>query len=247
MFHNLSRKRIQKDNITFNDNYTVSYREYRRYYFEPSMSAGNESDIITIPNMLVLVRPLCSAALDLLSVLRSSPTSVLPGRGSDDGEPVPVDPQAGQLHHQRFWRGGLSHQVGGRADVGLRQQAGRFPQEVSAITNAYKGEVRPLQRGKCRPASSERAYRELNTTLATSLMIFLVLVNRIILSYLPVSLKRMKCPQGEDHMTKHPEGSIWEIKAVYSLFMTQNPNPIFFFPAKINFSKLVHFYLTHET
>ncbi|XP_075885843.1 scavenger receptor class B member 1 isoform X1 [Nelusetta ayraudi] len=48
------RKRIQKDNITFNDNYTVSYMEYRSYYFEPSMSAGNESDIITIPNMLVM-------------------------------------------------------------------------------------------------------------------------------------------------------------------------------------------------
>lgn len=48
------RKRIQKSNITFNDNDTVSYKEYRSYYFEPSMSAGNESDIITIPNMLVL-------------------------------------------------------------------------------------------------------------------------------------------------------------------------------------------------
>lgn len=48
------RKRVQKDNITFHPNNTVSYREYRRYYFEPSMSVGNESDIVTIPNMLVL-------------------------------------------------------------------------------------------------------------------------------------------------------------------------------------------------
>lgn len=48
------RKRVQKDNITFHPNYTVSYREYRQYYFEPSMSVGNESDIVTIPNMLVL-------------------------------------------------------------------------------------------------------------------------------------------------------------------------------------------------
>ncbi|XP_070781089.1 scavenger receptor class B member 1 isoform X3 [Enoplosus armatus] len=48
------RKRIQKDNITFHSNGTVSYREYRRYFFEPSMSAGNESDVVTIPNMLVL-------------------------------------------------------------------------------------------------------------------------------------------------------------------------------------------------
>lgn len=48
------RKQIQKENITFHPNFTVSYREYRRYYFEPSMSVGNESDIVTIPNMLVL-------------------------------------------------------------------------------------------------------------------------------------------------------------------------------------------------
>lgn len=51
----LFRKRIQKDNITFHPNNTVSYREYRSYYFEPTMSVGNESDVLTIPNMLVLV------------------------------------------------------------------------------------------------------------------------------------------------------------------------------------------------
>nr|XP_020484461.2 LOW QUALITY PROTEIN: scavenger receptor class B member 1-like [Labrus bergylta] len=49
-----SRKRIQKDNITFHPNNTVSYREYRRYFFEPTMSVGSESDVVTIPNMLVL-------------------------------------------------------------------------------------------------------------------------------------------------------------------------------------------------
>ncbi|XP_046873881.1 scavenger receptor class B member 1 isoform X2 [Hypomesus transpacificus] len=48
------RKRIQKQNITFHPNETVSYLEYRSYYFEPDMSAGNESDVVTIPNMLVL-------------------------------------------------------------------------------------------------------------------------------------------------------------------------------------------------
>ncbi|KAM9306203.1 scavenger receptor class B member 1-like [Pholidichthys leucotaenia] len=48
------RNRCQKENITFHDNYTVSYMEYRRYYFEPSMSVGNESDVVTIPNLLVL-------------------------------------------------------------------------------------------------------------------------------------------------------------------------------------------------
>ncbi|XP_077944825.1 scavenger receptor class B member 1 isoform X2 [Gasterosteus aculeatus] len=48
------RKRIQKDNITFHANGTVSYREYRRFFFEPSMSSGDESEVVTIPNMLVL-------------------------------------------------------------------------------------------------------------------------------------------------------------------------------------------------
>ncbi|KAM9793685.1 scavenger receptor class B member 1 isoform X2 [Syngnathus typhle] len=48
------RKRCQKDNITFHANNTVTYLEYRRYFFEPGMSAGNESDVVTIPNMLVL-------------------------------------------------------------------------------------------------------------------------------------------------------------------------------------------------
>uniref|UniRef100_A0A8C7N7M8 Scavenger receptor class B member 1 n=1 Tax=Oncorhynchus kisutch TaxID=8019 RepID=A0A8C7N7M8_ONCKI len=48
------RKRLQKQNITFHPNHTVSYLEYRSYFFEPSMSVGNESDVVTIPNMLVL-------------------------------------------------------------------------------------------------------------------------------------------------------------------------------------------------
>ncbi|XP_051539823.1 scavenger receptor class B member 1-like isoform X1 [Myxocyprinus asiaticus] len=43
-----------KDNITFHDNNTVSYQEYRQYFFEESMSVGDESDVVTIPNMLVL-------------------------------------------------------------------------------------------------------------------------------------------------------------------------------------------------
>lgn len=55
-FYFVFRKTIQKDNITFHPNNTVSYREYRSYFFEPSMSVGNESDVVTIPNMLVLVR-----------------------------------------------------------------------------------------------------------------------------------------------------------------------------------------------
>ncbi|XP_058268455.1 scavenger receptor class B member 1 isoform X2 [Hemibagrus wyckioides] len=48
------REKRWKDNITFHDNKTVSYREYRQYFFEESMSIGNESDVVTIPNLLVL-------------------------------------------------------------------------------------------------------------------------------------------------------------------------------------------------
>lgn len=48
------RKQARKENITFHDNGTVSYLEYRRYFFEPSMSVGSEDDVITVPNMLVL-------------------------------------------------------------------------------------------------------------------------------------------------------------------------------------------------
>lgn len=55
---------------------------------------------------------------------RSSPTSVLPGRCSDDGESIPVDPESGQFHHRCFRRRRLYHQAGGGADVGLRQQTG---------------------------------------------------------------------------------------------------------------------------
>nr|QID41570.1 SRB1 [Gobiocypris rarus] len=43
-----------KDNITFHDNNTVSYKEFRQYFFEERMSVGDETDVVTIPNMLVL-------------------------------------------------------------------------------------------------------------------------------------------------------------------------------------------------
>lgn len=45
-----------KRNITFNDNDTVSYREYRNFQFQPDMSNGLESDYIVMPNILALVR-----------------------------------------------------------------------------------------------------------------------------------------------------------------------------------------------
>ncbi|XP_042767358.1 scavenger receptor class B member 1 isoform X6 [Panthera tigris] len=43
-----------KSNITFNDNDTVSFLEYRSFQFQPDRSHGLESDYIVMPNILVL-------------------------------------------------------------------------------------------------------------------------------------------------------------------------------------------------
>ncbi|XP_037367213.1 scavenger receptor class B member 1 [Talpa occidentalis] len=43
-----------KINITFNNNDTVSYREYRRFQFQRDKSCGSESDYIVMPNILVM-------------------------------------------------------------------------------------------------------------------------------------------------------------------------------------------------
>ncbi|XP_063449838.1 scavenger receptor class B member 1 isoform X2 [Pan paniscus] len=43
-----------KSNITFNNNDTVSFLEYRTFQFQPSKSHGSESDYIVMPNILVL-------------------------------------------------------------------------------------------------------------------------------------------------------------------------------------------------
>uniref|UniRef100_A0A8C5USP8 Scavenger receptor class B member 1 n=1 Tax=Microcebus murinus TaxID=30608 RepID=A0A8C5USP8_MICMU len=43
-----------KSNITFNNNDTVSFLEYRSYQFQPAKSRGSESDYVVIPNIMVL-------------------------------------------------------------------------------------------------------------------------------------------------------------------------------------------------
>ncbi|GCB81734.1 hypothetical protein scyTo_0021451, partial [Scyliorhinus torazame] len=43
-----------KGNVTFHENYTVSYRSYRQFHFVPERSIGNESDELVLPNMLAL-------------------------------------------------------------------------------------------------------------------------------------------------------------------------------------------------
>ncbi|XP_007489698.2 scavenger receptor class B member 1 isoform X3 [Monodelphis domestica] len=48
------REYRQKQNITFHDNDTVSFLEYRTFEFQPHMSHGSETDYIVMPNVLVL-------------------------------------------------------------------------------------------------------------------------------------------------------------------------------------------------
>ncbi|XP_044541335.1 scavenger receptor class B member 1 [Gracilinanus agilis] len=48
------REYRQKRNITFHDNDTVSFLEYRTFEFQPHMSRGSETDYIVMPNILVL-------------------------------------------------------------------------------------------------------------------------------------------------------------------------------------------------
>lgn len=69
-----------KSNITFNDNDTVSFLEYRSFQFQPDKSHGLESDYIVMPNILVLVRlPLAAPLVPALTLrLRASVSLVLP-------------------------------------------------------------------------------------------------------------------------------------------------------------------------
>uniref|UniRef100_A0A8B9I1Y9 Scavenger receptor class B member 1 n=1 Tax=Anser brachyrhynchus TaxID=132585 RepID=A0A8B9I1Y9_9AVES len=43
-----------KTNITFHDNDTVSYVEYRKLFFQPDLSNGTEDEYIVMPNILML-------------------------------------------------------------------------------------------------------------------------------------------------------------------------------------------------
>ncbi|XP_065707773.1 scavenger receptor class B member 1 [Patagioenas fasciata] len=43
-----------KTNITFHDNDTVSFLEYRRLFFQPDLSKGREEDYIVVPNIMLM-------------------------------------------------------------------------------------------------------------------------------------------------------------------------------------------------
>ncbi|XP_048410138.1 platelet glycoprotein 4 [Stegostoma tigrinum] len=50
-------RQLPKDNITVNDNYTISYQQPFSAVFEPSMSAGSEADRITALNLAAATLP----------------------------------------------------------------------------------------------------------------------------------------------------------------------------------------------
>ncbi|NWW87843.1 SCRB1 protein, partial [Rhynochetos jubatus] len=43
-----------KTNITFHDNDTVSFLEYRQFFFQPDLSSGSEEEYIVVPNILMM-------------------------------------------------------------------------------------------------------------------------------------------------------------------------------------------------
>ena len=51
-----NREKRQKFNVTFNSNGTVTYRQKRNFFFDRSMSIGDESDMFVTPNPVYWVR-----------------------------------------------------------------------------------------------------------------------------------------------------------------------------------------------
>lgn len=76
----LHREYRHKSNITFNDNDTVSFLEYRNFKFQPDKSSGSESDYIVMPNILVLVRLPVAVPPPCPHVSPSPSTSPCPGQ-----------------------------------------------------------------------------------------------------------------------------------------------------------------------
>uniref|UniRef100_A0A8C3V6C6 Scavenger receptor class B member 1 n=1 Tax=Catharus ustulatus TaxID=91951 RepID=A0A8C3V6C6_CATUS len=48
------REYRNKTNITFHDNDTVSYLEYRKFFFQPRLSNGTEDEYVVVPNILLM-------------------------------------------------------------------------------------------------------------------------------------------------------------------------------------------------
>lgn len=51
-----SRETIERVNVKFNDNGTMTYQDKKTYTFSEELSAGSEWDSVTVPNMPFLVR-----------------------------------------------------------------------------------------------------------------------------------------------------------------------------------------------
>lgn len=66
------REYREKENITFNSNNTVSYQQQKTYVFQPNMSVGNDSDVVTSLNMpLITVATFIKHQPDLVKILAS--------------------------------------------------------------------------------------------------------------------------------------------------------------------------------
>uniref|UniRef100_A0A452HTD8 Scavenger receptor class B member 1 n=1 Tax=Gopherus agassizii TaxID=38772 RepID=A0A452HTD8_9SAUR len=75
------REHRYKTNITFHDNGTVSFLEYRQFYFQPDLSDGREEDYIVVPNILVMGAAIMMENLPQL--LKMMISGALAGLGQD--------------------------------------------------------------------------------------------------------------------------------------------------------------------
>lgn len=51
----LDRETLERINVRFHDNGTMSYNERRTHVFEPTLSGGGEDDVLVVPNLPFLV------------------------------------------------------------------------------------------------------------------------------------------------------------------------------------------------
>jgi len=49
------RQEWEKVNLEFHDNATVTFQQRKVFYFDPELSAGDEEDMVVVPNIPMLV------------------------------------------------------------------------------------------------------------------------------------------------------------------------------------------------
>ncbi|XP_061459093.1 scavenger receptor class B member 1 isoform X3 [Rhineura floridana] len=76
------REQREKTNITFHNNGTVSFLEYRYFNFQPDLSNGSESDYVIVPNILVMGAAVMFEHLPMPMRLTLSSAFVVFGQGA---------------------------------------------------------------------------------------------------------------------------------------------------------------------